>query len=102
MNEHPVKLKPEDAPPPPDPYLTGVELMELLRAVETDALYLRGLLTRVGVDPISVHSKASGQAVDLAATAARALDAGETLMRALRAARLFSVQYEDVGVSDGR
>jgi hypothetical protein len=94
MNE-PIRfsLKDEDAP---DPQQTGLDLMEQLRALAADAVYLRGLLTRVGADPITTHSKAAHQAVDLAATANRALDAGETLMQALRAARLFSDAYEGV------
>lgn len=103
MNDEPIRLKPEDSPAPPDPQCVGIELMELLRSMADDTLHLRALLTGWGDNPIAVQRKAQTRVVEVAETAARALDRGETLMQSLRAARLFSAAYsDDLGVRGGR
>lgn len=88
-------LKPEDQP---DPQQLAIELMALLRALDDDALQLRDLFTRWDGDGLA-RRKAQVRAQEIHEEAARALDAGNGLMRAIRAARLFSVAYSDTGVS---
>jgi hypothetical protein len=89
-------LKPEDSA---DPQALAIELMGLLRSMEADALQLRDLFARWDGDPGGTRRKAAGRAHEIHEEAARALDAGEALMHSIRAARLFSVAYSDVGVS---
>lgn len=103
MNDETIRfaLKPEDSPAP-DPQAAGIELMALLRSLADDGRQLRSLLASWGDDPITTHRRAQSRSVEIAESAARALDAGETLMQALRSARLFSAAYEDVGARHER
>lgn len=103
MNDHPIlALKPEDSAAPADPQAAAIDLMAALRTLADDTRHLRDLLTRWGDDPIAVPRRAHPRSVEVHEAAARALDLGETLVQSLRAARLFSAVYEDLGVRDGR
>lgn len=84
MSDFPIRLKAEDAPPPPDPQDVGIDLMKLLREIEEEAMQLQTLLTRWGNDPVAVMHKAQGRTVDIRALAIKAPVLGEQLMQALR------------------
>lgn len=92
MNDYPIRLQADDAPPP-DPQEAGVALMDLLRDAGDAAETLRGLVANWYRDPARAQRRALEEAVDLVATTARAIEAGEALMRARRASGELSHAY---------
>jgi hypothetical protein len=93
MAIEPIRLKADDSAPLAlvvDAQSLGIEHMDALRALVEDAYELRRLCTRGDFE------RARGRSVEVYDAAARALDAGESLMRACRADGVFSA---DLGVS---
>lgn len=90
MNDFPIQLKDADSPAPPDAQSVGIELMELLREIEEEAVQLQALFVRWGNDPVAVMRKAQSRTSDLRALALRAPELGEQLMQSLRATGVLS------------
>jgi hypothetical protein len=99
VNDYPIRLKPDDAPPAPDPQTAAIRHMADVRALLDEARHLAGLLTHWGDDPVSVFRRAQTRAVELSEQAARVQASGETLVQAMRAGSHFSAAYgADLGV----
>jgi hypothetical protein len=94
MLNDPIVLRAEDtAEDLPDPSAAGVALMELLRDAGEAAEAIRGLVANWYRDPAKSQRRALEEAVDLVATTARAIEAGEALMRSRRTAGELSHAY---------
>lgn len=93
MNDFPIRLKPEDSPPPSDPQTVAIEHTAHLRDMAEQAHDLVVLLTRWGDDPTAVFRRAQARAHELAEQAARAEESGERLTQAHRHAGLFSLPF---------
>lgn len=97
MNDAPVTLKAEDAPVPPDPHEAGIALMEHLREITAGAEALRTLIANWYRDPARSQRLALDEAVETVKRAARAQQAGESMMRGRRAVGEFSFVYAEDG-----
>ena len=84
MNDWPIRMKPDDSLPPPEPQQAGIEHMALLRAMVDEAKHLRDLFTRGGDDLLTQRRLAQSRSIELFDQASRTLESGEGLMQSLR------------------
>jgi biopolymer transport protein ExbD len=87
----------EDRPTAMEIQLAGIDLLDALRCMTTDAIELRDRCARLA----TIDRKTQSWSVELAEDSARAYDAAEKLMRMLRSAGLLSATYQ-TGARDGR
>jgi hypothetical protein len=97
VNDYPIRLKREDAPPAPDAWQAGLSHRETLRALIGEHEQLARLCANWASDPVDMMRRIRDCTQEIGRLAERAERSGEVLMQAYRAAGVFSAPYRVEG-----